>query len=260
MQEEGSNYLGFGLFFFFIVFLIVVCSILLFFSVRNKRTEKIVDGGKEVVINDKNKQDKSKDFVYFTEEEVISEELNLIYKMPIINLKSEDAKKANEEIKSYVSNVKNTLQKGESQVCYNKKVSTIYKTNYIDLAVYNYEEYVTLLIRESEYSCENGFSSTSKVKAYTFDVLNGQKISFNALLEKYNRTLTNMLEEIRNHLKTEQIIIQETPNILIEETINGLKEQETYVLYINEFGDLTLNYVVKTNGVDYNDTITINRK
>lgn len=55
-------------------------------------------------------------------------------------------------------------------------------------------------------------------------------------------------------------MIEGIPNIKIEETINDLKSQETYVIYIDEFGDLILNYVVKTTSLDYNDTITINRK
>lgn len=260
MQENDSNYLGFGLFFFLIVLIILVCSMLLFLNVRNKNQEKIITDTNEVVISDKNKKDKSKDFIYFTDEETMSEELNLIYKIPIINLNSEDANRINEEIKSYATQIKGTLEKGDPSKCYYEEPNDIFKTDYLDYAVYTYQEYVTLLIRESNYSCQNGFSSSSKVKSYTFDVLSGHLLSMDALLSKYDMTLTKVLEQIRNNLNNEQTIVDGIPNIKIEETINDLKSQETYVIYIDEYGDLILNYVVKTTSLDYNDTITINRK
>lgn len=260
MQEEGSNYLGFGLFFFIIVLIIAGCSILLFLNVRSKNQEKRVSEDNEVTISDKNKVDKKENFIYFTDEEILSEELNLSYKTPIINLKSESAKNINEEIKNYVNATKGTLQNGSSDACQYNETSNILKTNFLEYATYTFQEFATLLIRESEYTCESGFSSTSKVKSYTFDVLSGERLSFQALITKYGTTLTNVLEMVRNHLNEEQTIVDETPNILIEETIGTLKEQETYVLYIDEFGDLILNYVVKTNSVDYNDTIVVNRK
>lgn len=260
MQENDSNYLGFGLFFFLIVLIILACSMLLFLNVRNKNQEKIVNDTNEVVVSDKNKKDKSKDFIYFTDEETMSEELNLIYKMPVINLNSEEANRINEGIKSYATQIKGTLEKGDPSKCYNEEPNDIFKTDYLDYAVYTYQEYVTLLIRESNYSCQNGFSSSSKVKSYTFDVLSGHLLSIDALLSKYDTTLTKVLEQIRNNLNNEQTIVDGIPNIKIEETINDLKSQETYVIYIDEFGDLILNYVVKTTSLDYNDTITINRK
>lgn len=260
MQENDSNYLGFGLFFFLIVLIILVCSMLLFLNVRNKNQEKIVTDTNEVVVSDKNKKDKSKDFIYFIDEEIMSEELNLVYKMPVINLNSEDANRINEEIKSYATQIKGTLEKGDPSKCYYEEPNDIFKTDYLDYAVYTYQEYVTLLIRESNYSCQNGFSSSSKVKSYTFDVLSGHLLSMDALLSKYDMTLTKVLEQIREHLNNEQTIVDGIPNIKIEETINDLKSQETYVIYIDEYGDLILNYVVKTTSLDYNDTITINRK
>lgn len=260
LQDTENNYVGFGLFFFLIVLIVLVCSMLLFFNERNKKQEKRINEQNEVIVSDKNKKDKNKDFIYFTNEETISEELNLIYKLPIINLKSEEAKDINDEIMSYVNQVKNTIVKGKTENCPNLEENSIAKTSYLDYAIYTYQEYITLLIRESNYSCQNGFSSSSKVKAYTFDVLSGNRLSFEALLKKYDITLTEVLGQIRNNLNKEQVIVDGLPTIQVEETINTLQQQDTYVLYIDEFGDLILNYVVKTNSLDYNDTIVVNRK
>lgn len=262
MNEESSNYLGFGLFFFLIVLIVLFGSILLFWNVQSKRNEKKINSNSEVIVSDKNKQDKTKDFIYFTEEETISEELNIIHKIPIVNLNSEDANNVNKEMREYANSIKTTLQKvnEEENVCSEESDGNIYQTKFLDYAIYTYQEFITLVVRESFYSCASGISTSSYVKSYTFNVLTGKKLDFKSLLSKYNTTMTRVLEQMQNSLDEAQSIIEEVPNIAIEETINSLKEQETYILYIDEFGDLVINYVVKTNSVDYNDTITINRK
>ncbi len=257
MQEESNNYLGFGMFFFLIVLFILLGSILLFFNASSKMAEKKTNDFSETLLDDRMKMDKNKDFIYFTEEEILSEEMNLIFKIPIVNLKVESVNQVNEEIKQYANSIKMTLQKGDTSLCMYTNTD-IYSTNFLEYAIYNYQEYATLLIRESSYTCENGFSSSNKVKSYTFNILTGERLNFNALLVKYNANFANVLEKIRIHLNETQTIVEDIPNILIEETLQNLKEQETYVFYIDEFGDLILNYVVKTNSVDYNDTIVIN--
>lgn len=259
MREENSNYLGFGLFFFLIVVLVLLGSVLIFLNFKNKRSDRVIKDTNEIVLSDKMKKDKGKDFIYFTEEETISEDLNLVYKVPVINLNNDMATQINNEIKNYASTIKGSLQKGDTSLCINSSTD-IYNLRFLEYAIYTYQEHTTLLIRESSYTCENGFSSANKVKSYTFNVLTGERLDFNSLLKKYNTTLTNILEKIRINLEENQTIVDEVPYIQIEETINALKEQETYVFYIDEFGDLALNYVVKTNSVDYNDTITINGK
>lgn len=260
MQEESSNYLGFGMFFLFIVLIVFVGSALLFWNVYKAKNDKVILDNNDVIISDKNKKDKDKDFIYFTDEETISENLSIVNKYPIINLNSNDAKSITNEIKEYVDTIKSTLQKLDSVsvTCDYGEFDNIYKTRFLDYGIYSYQEYITLLIRESEYNCVDGISASSKVKSYTFNVLTGERLEFNELLLKYNTTLTNVIEKVRKNLQENQTIIDEIPTIQIEETINALKEQETFVIYLDEFGDLNINYVVKTSGVDYNDTITIN--
>ena len=44
-------------------------------------------------------------------------------------------------------------------------------------------------------------------------------------------------------------------DIKIDETLNELKINDTYVIYISETKKLVVKYIVKTNSVDYNDVI-----
>lgn len=259
MQDKKSNCLGFVFFFLIILLIIGVGSMFLLLEKKSDKKEK--NSIKEVVVDDKMKKDKKKDFIYYENEEEISKTFSIVNKYPIINLESEEATKTTNELKNYVNAIKNTLKNTDETTCgENEVIDHIYETKFLDYTIYSYQEYITLLIRESNYNCFTGISSSSLMKSYTFNVLTGEKLSFSALLTKYNFTLAEVINQIRVNLEEQQSVIEEIPNIKIEETISNLKEQETHVIYIDEFGNLVLNYVVKTNTVDYNDSIIINRK
>ncbi len=260
MEDESKNILGFGIFFFIIVLIVVFGSGLLFFTTQNKKNEKKTNENQEIVLSDKKKIDKSKDFIYFKGEEMVSESLSIVNKYPVINLESESANNLNKELMEYVDRIKNTLQRIESPdvSCAFGNYDNIYQTKYLDYNIYSHKEYITLFIRESNYNCDNGISIYNNVRSYTFNVLTGERINTSDLLEKYNTTLTLVIDSIRNYLNNSQVIIDEEPSIKIDETIDNLKEQFTYAIYIDDYGDLNLNFVVKTNSVDYNDNIIIN--
>lgn len=259
MEEENRNILGFALFFFCIVLLVAGGSVLLFLNYKERNSLVNSSNGEETIVTDQKKVDKSKDFIYYTDEEVISESLSITSKIPVINLDSEDAKTVSNEVKEYVKTIKNTLKKNtENKTCTYENQEEILETSYLDYGIYEYQEYSTLFIRESKYSCEEGFSSSHYVKAYTFDKTTGKRITKEELLAKYDTTLTKVLDRIRKNLAESQTIENDEETIKIEETIGNLKENSTFAIYIDEFGDLVMNYVVKTNSVDYNDSITIN--
>ncbi len=258
MDEENNNILGFGFFFFFIVLIVVGGSILVYLNIGKENQEKSTTGNNETQI-DKMKLEKEKDFIYYTNEKIISESLSIVSKLPVINLNSDDAKNTTKELKNYVEEVNGTLKKNtENITCAYQNDEQILETNFLDFGTYIYQEYVTLLIRESAYSCQNGFSVSSKIRAYTFNALTGKKLTTQELLAKYDTSLTNVLEKVKRTLSDSQTMNDEEETIQIDETINNLKENETFVIYIDEYGDLIMNYVVKTSSVDYNDSITIN--
>lgn len=260
MHEDGSNYLGFGLYFFFIVILILAFSASIFYINQNKKNKEAEELLLQENLSDALKQDKTKDFIYYIDEEVLSEELRMTYKVPVINLDSEEARNVNQEMAEYASKIKSTLVKSTDDTCTYKNDSSIAKTLILDYGVYSYQEYKTLFVREMDYSCMNGFSSFSKVRAYTFNVLTGEKITFLELMRKYKTTLTEVLEKVNKALEDQQTDLESTPNIKIEETVKSLKDQETYAFYIDGDGNLILNYVVKTNSVDYNDNMMVSGK
>ena len=253
MVEEKSNYLGFCAFFLLIIVIVVVGSFMLYKSKQEKLG--ILKGKDVLIISDSKKQVKNKDFIYYDKEEVLGNELNIKIKYPVINLDSEDAKAITKDIEEYLNEVKGTLKYiKDGDVCDYGTSDNIAETKLLDYGIYNYQEYVTFFMSEYFYTCGDGVSPIKKLKAYTFNVLTGEKLSFNKLVEKFDLKMTDILSDLREHLEE----IQVDDNIKIEETMRLLKENDTYIIYIDEDGKLLMKYIVKTNTVDYNDNIMLN--
>lgn len=256
MNEEGNSYLGFGFFFLFILGIVCVGTFLVYQNYTKKMENKEIVTEEKEKISDKLKIEKAKDFVYYQEEVSISENLSLVYKYPIINLESEDALDATKELKNIINEKKASVEKintNEIDTTCSESVDGIRKATVLDFGVFTYNEYVTLILYESMYSCDSGISSILKMRSYTFNVLTGKRLSATDLLSLYNTSFSKGITQIREEL----IKNQYENNIKIEETIRNLKENETYILYISEEGELILKYIVKTNTVDYNDNISL---
>ena len=261
MREESNAYLGFGCFFLFILGIVIVGSLLLYQSKKEKLEGQTFYEEQDVKHENK-KVDQTKDFIYYEEEEVISQELSFVYKYPVVNLNSEDARKVTAIIKDLVDQKKASLlridAKPEDVSCTTS--TDIYQAEIVDFGVFSYENYITLVVYVSPYSCESGLSTIVEMQSYIFDVTTGELVSNEELLKKYRTTLAEVKLLIREDLMENQTYVEGIPYILIDETITSFKENVNTILYMDESGELVMKYVVKTNGVDYNDTISISLK
>lgn len=255
MKEENYSYIGFACFFFFIVIIVMVGSFILY---RNNSVKLDDENATQININEKIKEDKTKELVYYTLEESASETLNLNYKKANININSDDAKTVNEELNKIYDEALSSIKKSNNTELICESGSDIYSAISLDYAVYNYEDYITLLVAENNYSCSDGVFKPYKLHAYTFNINNGNIVSDEELITKYGLTYTKILEKIESHLNSQQTVIDGIENINIGETLNKLKANETYAIYISETKKLVVKYIVKTNSVDYNDIIELN--
>lgn len=256
MRDENSNYIGFVCFFLLIIIIVISGSVVLYKSHQSKSISKNFSNN-ETIINDKMKVETEEDFIYYVDE-IVEESLSLVYKKAIINLNSEDAKTVNEILEKLVDSSKNSIIKSNSEENLCENGNEIFSYNSLDYSIYSYNEYLTLVVSENNNSCKDDLSRPQKIYSYTFDILTGKLISFDDLLSKYDITYTKVLEKIKNHLEEQQTIIDGVPTIKIDETINELKSNETYIIFFSETKKLVVKYIVKTNSVDYNDIIELN--
>jgi hypothetical protein len=247
MKDEYHNYIGCALFFLFIVFIVLLGSITLYLNNKEKINVTSTNGS-VVIQSDKKKNDKDKDFVYYTDE---VEKSDLTYKKAVINISSDDAVSVNTILSDIYDEALNSIVLAtEDNTCENE--DSIKSSSLIDYAVYENSKYVTLLITISNYSCGN--SVVSKLVSYTFDITTGNLLSFDDLLKEYNLNYTEVLNKINSNLEENQT----DDYIKIDDTLNELKENNTYVVYISNEGSLVVKYIVKTTLTDYNDVIEFN--
>lgn len=263
MNEESNGYLGFGCFFLFILAIVVVGSFLLYQSKKEKLESQMIFLEQEPLKKEDKKIDKNKDTIYYEKEDILSSELSLVYKYPVINLDSEDARRVTENLKQFVEQKKSSLLKMDkkpTEVVCTQSSADIYQAEIVDFGVFSYENYVTLVVYLSNYSCVSGVSNILEMQSYTFDITTGKNLSFDELFKKYHTTFADVLLLVRESLMENQTYVDGSPYIQIEETISLLKNDNHFILYLDENGELVMKYIVKTNGVDYNDTINISLK
>lgn len=254
MEENLRNKLGFW------VFSIIVLSLAIggyFFTnyvindydspkKKNEKEEKVTI-----------KIDKNKDYIYFENEELISDHKEIIYKDVVINLNTQEI--LNDSLKKENRAYKNTIQYISDQKNLNKDIivynnDDLYALNFREYKVYEYKNFVSLVINDYNYTC---FADTTfqKTKSYIFDITDGSIITEEEILNKYNESLDSIKEDIKEYLNEEQTIVNEVELIQIDETLDDF---DNYSLYVNEYGRLNISYLVKTNEVDYNEIMEVN--
>ncbi len=254
MRDEANGYLGFGIFFLIIALIVLGGSYTLYHDSFKKETLEKQSENNESIDKEKIsiKIDKNKDLIYFLNEEVISKSLGLTYKEIAFNFKTIESdalqKKLNEEIK--------TIKDSQVLVEDNSCVDNIKSTKQRDYAIFTTNDYLSLIISDSDYTCEDSFSIINHMQSYTFTLEDGKLLKQEELLKAFNLTMDNVITKIRKHLEDNQSKTMDgLDTIKVDESINNLKYNDNYMLYINELGKLEIKYIVKSNLVDYNDTI-----
>lgn len=254
MEENFKNKLGFWMFFVIVLFLAVGGY---FFTdyILNVKEDVSKNNKKEEKIN--YKIDEEKDYIYFQNEKSIIDEddVEVYYKDVIINIKGQEniTEILENENKKYQGNIKYLSDMellSEDIITYN--YNNIYALTFREYKVYEYNNYVSLVIDNHNYSCFdlNSFAST---KSYVFDISEGKLLTNEEVLNLYDVNMNHIINKIKEKLTNDQQVVDEVELIKIDETINDLN----YSLYINEYGRLYISFLVKTTQVDYNEIMEV---
>lgn len=254
MEENLKNKLGFWAFFFVVVTLAIGGYFFTYYIINvdfkdntNKDVEQIVNY----------KIDDKKDYIYFQNEKSIidEEEAEVYYKDVVINIKGQEelTEILENENKIYQNNIKYLSDmSGLNKELITYNYNNIYALTFREYKVYEYNEYISLIIDNHNYSCFdlNTFIST---KSYIFNINNGKLLTNEEVLNIYNLNVDGVVSKIKDKLIDSQKIVDEVELIKIDETINNLN----YSLYINEYGRLYVSFLVKTTQVDYNEVMEV---
>ena len=107
---------------------------------------------------------------------------------------------------------------------------------------------MSLIIKDYTYSCYD-LLTFKGTKSYVYNVLDGTRLSENDLLNKYNVSIDEIKERIKEDLLKSQTYEDGEAVIKIDETLNNFNN---YSLYVNDLGKLCITYLVKSIKTDYN--------
>ncbi len=205
--------------------------------------------------------DAQKDYVYLENTEEIIPEENISLSDVVINIKGfEDINNTLhnelEQIKTEkVSLDSITLEEG--QTCSNE--AKLYSLTYREYNTNIYRNYINLVINDYDYNCVNG-NAIKNIKSYVINKENGVAYTEEELLSIFNVTEEMIIEKVTERLHDTQVLDGDTQVIDVDKTIDSIKNGkygENKALSVSKTGKLELNFIVISNRINYNDTITI---
>lgn len=253
-----------ALFVFFLVVLIVGGYFLTVKLINDEEKSVMSDSIEKTSETENYKINKEEDYIYFENVDSKSIEHEIVYQDVVVNFKSEEAQNIAETLNSEMNTLKETFKKiseqslsaeEEEKVLY--KEDDIYSATFRKYTRYFYQNYASILVEEFDFDCFNG-SAYKNSQSYVFDVSSGKKLAKSELLSMYNKNLDSVKSAVKEKLEKVQTIVNEQELIDITSTLNNLDNEDSYALYINKSGFLSISYLVKTTQVDYNDVIILN--
>ena len=202
------------------------------------------------------KIDKDKDYIYYEDEETISEEGEIYYKNVVINLNTQEVlnETLKKENKIYKDNIRyrSNVEIPTSEII-NYDYDDLYSLTFREYKNYEYENYVSLIANDYNFSCFDDITFKD-TKGYVFDTKTGKSLTEEEILNIYKLSMEEVKEVMRTYLLNKQSKVDGIEVIKVEETINEL---DNYSLYINDYGHLCITYLVKTTQVDYNEDMEV---
>ena len=230
MDKIDKN--GTTIFLFILILLIIIGGGIYLIKNNNKSKDnkEFKNNNEKKIIN---KVNKDKDYIYFINEDILSEEEELIFKDIVINIESEDAKKVETDLNNRIKKYKDDIEKEDEEI--------------IDMTSIDYEttiskKYLSLIARTYKYTNSEEKENIDN-DYYVFDLYSGKLLDNDTIIKKESIDENKIKEKIKEYIKGDE-------DININKTLNN-----DYYLTIGKNGKVNINFVVNSNDINYNVSI-----
>ena len=232
------------------IFIIIVLVFIFGGFYLMKKSESLKNEVNQTISEEKDTDiriDKTKEYIYFTNLNVIESELDIEYKDIVINFKDKENIQniINTENKEFSESVK--YDESNEKAIYNHLVSA--KFNKFD--IFYYSNYISIVKNTYSFDYEN-LVTFIQSKAYVFDKKTGKLFNNDELLSIFNINKDNIKGVITTYLNDQNLITDNPINV--DETINNISN---YELYVDKLGRLVVTILVKAEQSNYNDVIVL---
>lgn len=234
---------------YFFIFVILVFIFGGFYLMKKSEKLKNVVDKKVTEVKDTDiRFDKTKDYIYYSDVNVVEGELDIEYKNININFEDKDGvaaivNKENEEMsKSPVYDETN------EEANYNHLISA----KFAKYEIIHYVDYITLVVNKYSFDYKT-IITTLGSDVYVFDKTSGKLYNNDELLSKFSINKDDINEKVKAYLNDKNLVSEEN-KIDVEKTISN---NTKYNLYVDKLGRLVISILVKAEKSDYNDIIVL---
>lgn len=234
---------------YFFIFVILVFIFGGFYLMKKSEKLKNVVDKKVTEVKDTDiRLDKTKDYIYYSDVNVVEGELDIEYKNININFEDKEGvaaivNKENEEMsKSPVYDETN------EEANYNHLISA----KFAKYEIIHYVDYITLLVNKYSFDYKT-IITTLGSDVYVFDKTSGKLYNNDELLSKFSVNKDDINEKVKTYLNDKNLVSEEN-KIDVEKTISN---NTKYNLYVDKLGRLVISILVKAEKSDYNDIIVL---
>ena len=234
---------------YFFIFVILVFIFGGFYLMKKSEKLKNVVDKKVTEVKDTDiRLDKTKDYIYYSDVNVVEGELDIEYKNININFEDKEGvaaivNKENEEMsKSPVYDETN------EEANYNHLISA----KFAKYEIIHYVDYITLVVNKYSFDYKT-IITTLGSDVYVFDKTSGKLYNNDELLSKFSINKDDIKGKIETYLNDKNLVSEEN-KIDVEKTISN---NTKYNLYVDKLGRLVISILVKAEKSDYNDIIVL---
>ena len=234
---------------YFFIFVILVFIFGGFYLMKKSEKLKNVVDKKVTEVKDTDiRFDKTKDYIYYSDVNVVEGELDIEYKNININFEDKDGvaaivNKENEEMsKSPVYDETN------EEANYNHLISA----KFAKYEIIHYVDYITLVVNKYSFDYKT-IITTLGSDVYVFDKTTGKLYNNDELLSKFSINKEDINEKVKTYLNDKNLVSEEN-KIDVEKTISN---NTKYNLYVDKLGRLVISILGKAEKSDYNDIIVL---
>lgn len=234
---------------YFFIFVILVFIFGGFYLMKKSEKLKNVVDKKVTEVKDTDiRFDKTKDYIYYSDVNVVEGELDIEYKNININFEDKEGvaaivNKENEEMsKSLVYDETN------EEANYNHLISA----KFAKYEIIHYVDYITLVVNKYSFDYKT-IITTLGSDVYVFDKTSGKLYNNDELLSKFSINKDDINEKVKTYLNDKNLVSEEN-KIDVEQTISN---NTKYNLYVDKLGRLVISILVKAEKSDYNDIIVL---
>lgn len=233
-------------FFIFVIFVFIFGGFYL--MKKSEKLKNVVDKKVTEVKDTDIRLDKTKDYIYYSDVNVVEGELDIEYKNININFEDKEGvativNKENEEMsKSPVYDETN------EEANYNHLISA----KFAKYEIIHYVDYITLVVNKYSFDYKT-IITTLGSDVYVFDKTSGKLYNNDELLSKFSVNKDDIKGKIETYLNDKNLVSEEN-KIDVEQTISN---NTKYNLYVDKLGRLVITILVKAEKNDYNDIIVL---